>query len=270
MSFNSFDYATYLEDYIATIENLPSEIKQIYQEITEKDKAVKFKNQEQHQKDLNLRKIIKQSTLTEEELNLKFIKESTNSNKEAKLKKHKKNAANPSYVSIGIKDKNFLSLEQLDIYNAILAEKLSLNNIIEEKIKLAERAFAMVDRHVKRITNDMEKFIDQDTNHYNSTYNGNSSSLNLLAPPSLSVSNSNTDLNGLSEIKSIIPVSPNPAGREGRQGSNRPVRKRPANPKSRKNTNTKSKEGDGLAEDEDFYCTCRQVSFGAMVACDGE
>ncbi|KAI8812259.1 hypothetical protein BJ742DRAFT_752892 [Cladochytrium replicatum] len=366
------DYVTYLEDYLASIDNLPSEIHHIFDEIGHKDQLVSGIQETIQNHDVALRKLIRSIPVEDPSAPLPSPAPSP-------TRPHRGNSIQPLSSAVLIKadpatftstssrdqtDAMPISATDLpskpatsgegaaaDITSANGTEKVEATNsddpetgkasvhtllrsnedvskicdtisdfyaqaisISDEKVRLAERTLMMLDRHLRRLTNDMEKIVESEPGV------GTPLQVSLSTAASSSVTQPSTSHSAPAGAVSARPsnsvgFSPAMASssavrmlRESSEDSSVPrtikrrattMTGRSMHPQKKKLKRTKTNLGSSptptlSAEayssasspertlvdddemdnspdtDEQLYCFCRQVSYGEMIACDGE
>ncbi|KAJ2960524.1 hypothetical protein NQZ79_g4102 [Umbelopsis isabellina] len=227
------DSNLYLQEYISTLENLPSEIQYHWAEIQKRNEQLEELERHIHSRDNNLSKIHRQ------------VMNSTDTKADA------------------------LKNEPI-IIRKIRRDYDRIQTLADEKVQIAEEALKLLERHLRRLDNDLDKVQDD-------------SRTDMGSPPSMM---STRQASPVAALK--LPL----ADMIG-EGSQRKRRRANSNVSSGRSTpaiRTRSREttplrgprrqhapprhgndSDSQGEsDEPLYCFCQQVSYGNMVACDGE
>ncbi|KAI9287638.1 hypothetical protein BC943DRAFT_318514 [Umbelopsis sp. AD052] len=229
------DSNLYLQEYISTLENLPSEIQYHWAEIQKRNEQLEELERHIHSRDNNLSKIHRQ------------VMNSTETKADA------------------------LKNEPI-IIRKIKRDYDRIQVLADEKVQIAEQALKLLDRHLRRLDNDLDKVHDG-----NETRNESRSPQSMM--PTRQASPINTLKLPLAEMIG-----------EGSQRKRRRANSHISSGRSTPSIRTRSREttpsrgprrqhapprhandSDSQGEsDEPLYCICQQVSYGAMVACDGE
>ena len=133
---STIDYQSYIEDFLATIDNLPGEIAHLIERITDTDRQLHHETKEAHSLDISIRKSLKSTPLTDQEKEIPITTETT--------------------------VESLLTPHQLDQYNAVSAKINASMPLVDKKIEYSKKLFAIFDRHVNRMTADLEKITDVD------------------------------------------------------------------------------------------------------------
>jgi hypothetical protein len=217
------ELTTYLEDYLASIDNLPSELQQKLSEIKEKDIELND---------------VRQQLIQEETAHKKIYKIKRRLNNMAEMEKQ----ANEKVQNTFNKAKS----------------------IADDKIFLAERLKDVINLHIKRLEHDLSRII--------ANTNQNQKKKDTIT-----------------KLEQTHTQSPVPKKRKAATNTRNPVKRNKL--LSRKNLITDSKSTKDTTNitntietpnsvttaaigthdnDEQLYCFCQQVSYGEMIACDGE
>ncbi|CAO3630499.1 unnamed protein product [Cunninghamella blakesleeana] len=204
------DSGRYLQEYIQSLENLPSEINYHWAEIQNREEQGKNLEKRVHAQQLDLSKLHRQWFHQESE-------------KREKILKHEPN-----------------------IIKRIRRDYDKLEDLATERIQLAENALHLVDRHLERISHDLDV-------------------LNKTNPELLALSNVQHLLqrNGTNEIETEEDEEDDEEHDEEAYIAVMMANRQ----KKRKKKETRDSEEN---TEEPLYCYCRQVSYGEMVGCDGE
>ncbi|KAI7855003.1 hypothetical protein BDC45DRAFT_507494 [Circinella umbellata] len=207
------DSGRYLQEYVQSLENLPSEIKYHWAEVLNRNETAQKLERKVHSHQHDLAKFHKQWFQAEFE-------------KKQKIQSHEP-------VLIKRIQRDYDKLEEL----------------ATERIELVEGALQLVDRHLNRLSTDLDTVDGPRPPSTSSPYP------TLTTLDKRPVYQEQEDIEDIEEEESIKQEQQ----RQRQQLQQR--RKRKERDETIINNNN---------EGEPLYCYCRQVSFGEMVGCDGE
>ncbi|KAI8841381.1 hypothetical protein BC829DRAFT_13059 [Chytridium lagenaria] len=359
------DHIQYLEEFVSSVENLPFEIRHVFDEIRDKDAEFQEIKAQINARDLQLRKIIKAGPVdpipskkpgpagTPSKLAKNGVANGDNATlpsteapptiNPVKTEKAPNGAPSnttpppPPQPSIeAAKDTNGQTIkseevtvtattgemaiapfpDQKLVFDTILNMFKKGEDVSDEKIALVHRSMLMLDRHIRRLTMDIEAITRLEREAGVNVPDLPAPSLHI--PPALASVPSVASLLPLASSASLLgtpgvarlatsymgtPLGAaalskgsfaTPAGRRGetpeRMGSGLGVtpkgtalkrrissvrlggaQKSVKKMKRKNTTGMEDVQEEGTPEvDEQLYCFCRQVSYGEMIACDGE
>ncbi|KAI9255343.1 hypothetical protein EDC94DRAFT_617385 [Helicostylum pulchrum] len=176
--------------------------------------------------------------------------------KRIKSAKHELTKIHSQWFSQDAEKKEKLSRQEPVIVQRIEKDYAKLEDLATERITLAEEALKLVDRHLIRLQNDLDK---HDREHPE------------LAPISAAVpTRSYTIPHGRKSMTLMDSDFEEEGGGGEEEGEQLEIKLEPDYQTMIANRNQKRKKKEERDKDEPLYCFCQQVSYGEMVACDGE
>ncbi|KAI8895052.1 hypothetical protein BC833DRAFT_602576 [Globomyces pollinis-pini] len=240
------DYCTLLEDFIPSIDNLPSELSYVFSEFSNTSQDLIACDNRIKSNDSKLRKLIKSTNtvLINDQLvdqNVLSIESENHQETLDLLKSHSK-------IIIGDHP------ELLPLYDKVQEDYTTATALYDNRLELIDRIKDLLDKHIKRLSMDLEKLENPDLAVNNTP--------SVATPQVDIISRKNSFIRATSEVLDS-PVT-----------SKRKIASVPRPPPIKKSHKRKMESGhgvDGTTDvDENTYCTCQQVSFGEMIACDNQ
>lgn len=143
------DYLTILEDYLLSVDNLPSEIQHVLNELRNTNPEINALETRIHQQDCALRKLIRNSSQKPEDIK-------------------------PQNIPTDLPDAELLPVLQemasnmlqdtpdhLKIYTQVEEEYAKSKELANNRVELIERVLDMMEKHIKRLEAELEKVDDE-------------------------------------------------------------------------------------------------------------
>ncbi|KAG2199431.1 hypothetical protein INT47_011543 [Mucor saturninus] len=208
------DSGLYLQEYISSLENLPSEIRYHWAEIKNRNDQAKAPE-----------KRIKSAQHELSKLHRQWF--DGDPQKRERLKKHE-----PVLIQ------------------RIETDYAKLQDLANERIHLAQEALTLVEKHLQRLDSDLQK---HDAAHPESVPHI-LETRSYTIPHGVSTATTATNTDSELEDDNTVEIK----------------LEQPDYQTMIANRNQKRKKKEERDKDEPLYCFCQQVSYGEMVACDGE
>ncbi|KAJ3053940.1 hypothetical protein HK097_003013 [Rhizophlyctis rosea] len=167
------DYVEYLEDFLASIENLPKEVIHLFTELKVKDIDLHTIRARLHVKEGRLTKMIKSGNSSSSSSRHRASRGMDPSiGEKASISREVMAFSSSSIASYLQGGTASLSDEALRLYDEIQQDFVDCEGIVADKLNLVEKISQMLDRHLTRLDNDLSRMEEADA----STSTPNSSS----------------------------------------------------------------------------------------------
>ncbi|KXS13657.1 hypothetical protein M427DRAFT_113195 [Gonapodya prolifera JEL478] len=249
----TFDSQAFLEEYVSTVENLPSEVSHHFAELRAKDqKFQELRRQISYQQ---------QSVLSRDE---KPVTNLTEEGQPQGQEQREAPATNP--------DEGGAASEQLQ------GTYETAKNLVKDKVELADKTLSLLETHLRRLDTELFRYQNEDGQAVGHTLAMMShSNPTPQAVPYVSdvESQADQDPGGSYDPRYRDDRVYKKKRASGTRVSSRKKRKRDYEESDEDFEDEVSEAGstqgaEEAAEDEPLYCICKNVSYGEMIGCDSE
>ncbi|TPX68684.1 hypothetical protein SpCBS45565_g02900 [Spizellomyces sp. 'palustris'] len=270
------DYFAYLEEYIATIEAVPQEVHYTLNELRAKDEECDALRQDIARAQMDFYDKMEEIVRAQVELAKLEGKGPSRSKPKGKTVIQTPPMLEHTFDSFEDAERKELVRDfpdQLELYERITEDFNKCKEIAEEKVQMAERSKELIDRYLRRLSQDLDRINP-------SAEESSECATVSVVTAGHALRGRTTPINSNRNTTSVFSLTA--TGPSARVGA--PTIKRRALASQRRSTKRKStphifnsplssprwRGASPDTSDELVYCTCQQVSFGEMIACDNE